>query len=86
MKTVKKVSSLLQTLPVIENISSILNKLTLPFYMLRAACWSGCLRACVAGGAFEPPAAHVRPPETRVGPCGFFWGIGSGASFLTAVA
>ena len=30
--------------------------------MLRAACWSGCLRACVAGGAFVPPAGACAPP------------------------
>ena len=30
--------------------------------MLRAACWSGCPRACVAGGAFVPPAGAVAPP------------------------
>ena len=30
--------------------------------MLRSACWSGCLRACVAGGAFVPPAGACAPP------------------------
>ena len=81
MKTVKEMSSLLQTLPVMKTSAQFLtssgtlsydeaiHKIGLQFdisnlhaacRMMLAACWSGCLRACVAGGAFVPPAAHVR--------------------------